>query len=809
MKPIVVNDRFSLNNPNEYIMFGLWPKGAKGYALLNGRRLDVQLDAWKGYIPADRTDKEDEDSLESVSVKCKLPSDMSDAGTLDVIAENGGEALRWFSIRASRLKRKAKNPQAFIEMVERFSSSEAFVSGWVASQEKTEIEVLDMKGSPVIAQVTRNPRPDVQRAFAECEIDKNCGFKIVLKDNTSPYIRVEFKNALGSEKLEFPMGKAQVALKKAAADVEKGFSYLKNNGMAELLKKISGRYKKTDRPVEYMEWIRHNFPTYEELEKQKKERLSSEPLISIVVPLYKTKEKFLNELVASVKAQTYSNWELCLSDGSGQPSPIADKLDALAASDDRIRVIKADVQRRIVPNTNRAIEEAAGEYIAFLDHDDVIAPDAMYEIAKAICLYEPEFIYTDEDMIDETGGIYFDPKMKPDFNIDFLRSNNYICHMSVIKRILLDEIGMLNEDYEGSQDYDITLRAVEKTERIYHIPKVLYHWRSHEESTAGDPETKRYAFEAGKRAISDHLKRLGIAAEVCESEWYGLYRVKYKRPYDPLVSIVIPNKDHTEDLDRCVKAISERSTYKNLEFVIVENNSEEKETFEYYKEAEAKYPGFRVVYYDGKFNYSKINNFGVKNAKGEYLLLLNNDTEMINDDCIEEMLDYCMRADVGIVGARLYYEDDTIQHAGVVIGFGGIAGHCFVNQQRGVTGYCRRIVSAQDYSAVTAACMMVKRSVYEEVDGFYEELAVAFNDVDFCLKVRAAGYLVVYNPYAEMYHYESKSRGYEDTPEKVARFNQEKTTIESRWPEILKNGDPYYSPNLTLDSQDFSLKRNW
>ena len=407
------------------------------------------------------------------------------------------------------------------------------------------------------------------------------------------------------------------------------------------------------------------------------------------------------------------------------------------------------------------------------------------------------------------GHKFFQPHFKPDYNPDLLCTVNYICHLFVVDRKIIDQVGMLCKEYDGAQDYDFIFRCIEavKPEEIYHVPKILYHWRCHEDSTAENPESKTYAFEAGKRAIEAHYQRTGIDAEVHQGEFLGLYRTKFHRDHDPLVSIIIPNKDHIDDLKRCMNSIEQKSTYRNYEFIIVENNSTEDSTFQYYKEIEAQNPKVHVVYWDKEFNYSAINNYGATFAKGEYILLLNNDTEIINEDCLEELLGYCMRSDVGAVGARMYYEDDTIQHAGVVIGFGGIAGHCFVLQPRGTTGYCHRIICAQDYSAVTAACMMVKRSAFEEVGGLTEELAVAFNDIDFCMKLRTAGYLIVYNPYAELYHYESKSRGLEDTPEKVARFNKEIQVFERRWPDIMRDGDPYYNPNLTLKSQDFSLKR--
>ena len=344
-----------------------------------------------------------------------------------------------------------------------------------------------------------------------------------------------------------------------------------------------------------------------------------------------------------------------------------------------------------------------------------------------------------------------------------------------------------------------------KDEEICHIPKILYHWRCHEDSTAENPESKLYAFEAGRKAVQEHYDRIGIPAEVEHGQFYGMYKTKFLWEGQPLISIVIPNKDHVDDLKKCMDSIEEKSTYRNFEFVIVENNSTEQETFEYYKEIEEK-ENVTVLYYEGEFNFSRINNYGVKNAKGEYILLLNNDTEIINPDCLKEMLGYCMRNDVGIVGARLYYEDDTIQHAGVILGFGGMAGHAFIGSSRFDNGYFSRIICAQDLSAVTAACMMVKKEIFEAVGGLTEEYRVAFNDIDFCMKVRALGKLIVYNPAVELYHYESKSRGLEDTPEKVERFNSEVARFIESWSKELEAGDPYYNPNLTLDKADFSLK---
>ena len=416
--------------------------------------------------------------------------------------------------------------------------------------------------------------------------------------------------------------------------------------------------------------------------------------------------------------------------------------------------------------------------------------------------------YSDEDKLDMDGGALFDPHFKPDFNPDLLTSVNYICHLFVVKRQLLDKVGGFRHAFDGAQDYDFIFRCTEQAAGIYHIPKVLYHWRCHQDSTASNPESKLYAFEAGARAIMAHYERCGIPAEKVEKGVdYGIYHTVFRlEPADPLVSVIIPNKDHVKDLDLCIRSILERATYRNLEFVVIENNSTEPETFAYYKRIQKEFPQIRVVTWEREFNYSAINNFGAGYAKGEYLLFLNNDTEIIAKGLFEEMLGFCQRPDVGAVGARLLYQDDTIQHAGVVVGFGGIAGHTFIGLHEAENSYFHRAMCAQDYSAVTAACMMTRASVFVQCGGFTQELAVAFNDIDYCMKVRSLGKLVVSAPYATMYHYESKSRGLEDTPEKVARFNREIGIFARRWPDILKHGDPYYNPNLTLRKSNFALR---
>ncbi len=810
IKPEVRNERFSIADSSVYYITGLIPKNASCSAFFGNTELKTVSEPWKDFSALERMDILANDNIMPVRISVFLPNELSGTGELSVFYVEDGQRKKWFSKSAASLNKQNKTIQYCIDMVKRPNAKSISISGWVVSAQKVSIEARDESGKLISARENHFPRMDVQAAYTEFDIDKNCGFQLAFDNIDAKKINIVFTAGGNTETVGFSMEKAGIFFDKSKENLKKGYRCLKEKGVASFCSKVLKHLGRKDRPIEYSEWIKHNFATKEQLEIQKQTKFEYEPLISVVVPLYKTPKNYLKALVDSIKAQSYSNWELVLSDGSGEPSPIADLLNQMSSEDNRIKVISADKQYRIVENTNRAIDHANGEFIAFADHDDCLAPDALFEAVKALNEDKAiEFIYTDEDKTDGNGKTFFEPQMKPDFNLDLLRTVNYICHLSVIKREILDKIGYLDNKYEGAQDYDLTLRAIENTDKIYHIPRVLYHWRSHVNSTAENPESKKYAFEAGRRAIQAHYDRLNIKAEVIDGEYPGLYRTKYIRDYDPLISIIIPNKDHIDDLKRCIDSIEEKSSYKNYEFIIVENNSENDETFEFYKKLEEENKKVKVVYYKGIFNFSLINNFGAEHANGEYYLLLNNDTSIINGDCFDEMLGYCMRSDVGIVGARLYFEDDTIQHAGVVVGFGGIAGHCFVMQPRGNTGYCHRIICAQDYSAVTAACMMVDAKVFKEVNGLSGDLAVAFNDIDFCLRVREAGYLIVYNPYAELYHFESKSRGLEDTPEKVSRFNSEIDKFEKRWGDFLEKGDPYYSPNLTLDSQDFSLRKNF
>lgn len=587
-------------------------------------------------------------------------------------------------------------------------------------------------------------------------------------------------------------------------NIKKGVLYLKHFGPKEFWIRLTERFQTDD--VDYEEWYRNHRATGEELEKQRNARFPYSPLISILVPVYNTPEAFLKQMIQSVRKQTYSNWELCIANADPTNQEVADILKTASGKDRRIRVTDVPENKGIAQNTNAALGIASGDYIGLLDHDDLLTPDALYEVVRVLNEEErPQVIYSDEDKVTTDLSEHFQPFMKPDFNLDLLRANNYICHFFVAEKDLAEQVGGFHGEYNGAQDYDLILRCTERAEKIAHIPRILYHWRVHKASTADNPASKMYAFDAGKRAIEEHLKRCGEKGTVSHTKDLGFYRVQYQVQGKPLVSIIIPNKDHADMLDRCLKSI-EKSSYQNYEIIIVENNSEKEATFDYYKQLKSE--RIKVVYWEGIFNYSAINNFGVRAAKGDFLILLNNDVEIITENWIEEMLSNCQRKDVGIVGAKLYYPDDTVQHAGIIIGIGGVAGNIFTGLPRRFTGYFHKASIQQDLSAVTAACMMVKRSVYEEAGGLEEKLQVAFNDVDFCLRVRKAGYLVVFDPYVELYHYESKTRGSENTKEKVRRFQSEIEYMRSHWLELLKKGDPMYNPNLTLTKWDYSLKNN-
>lgn len=558
----------------------------------------------------------------------------------------------------------------------------------------------------------------------------------------------------------------------------------------------------------YSQVAKQKLFTDRELAEQKAHHFPRKIKFSIVVPLYNTPKRFLCEMIDSVIAQTYSDWELCMADGSDAEHPDVELIcRKYAAGDSRIRYQKLDKNLGISGNTNACLKMAEGDYIALFDHDDLLHPAALHEVMRAICEQDADFIYTDEATF-KSPNVHkiISAHFKPDFAIDNLRANNYICHLSVFKRSLLEKAGGFREEYDGSQDHDLLLRLTSEAKTIAHIPMVLYYWRSHPQSVAQNIGAKLYAVNAGKNAVRDSVEQSGYHAAVESSRAFPtIYRLKYALTEEPLVSILIPTKNHLDTLKKCLDSIFQKTTYPNYEIILVDNGSDEKEVFSYYDELALSHPEVKVCHLDIPFNYSRLNNFAAEQAAGKYYILLNNDVEVITPEWVEEMLMYAQREDVGAVGCMLYYPNNKIQHAGIILGMGPdrAAGHAFLEVPKDEIGYMGRLCYAQDMSAVTAACMMVKASLYSAVGGFDESFLVAFNDVDFCLKIQRTGHLIVWTPYAELYHDESKSRGYEDSPEKQARFQTELKQFRQRWKKELEAGDPYYSPNLSLDRPDF------
>lgn len=612
-------------------------------------------------------------------------------------------------------------------------------------------------------------------------------------------------------------------------------------GVKGVLRKLD--YKKRERQA-MSQFGTASFPTPEQAQAERNTVFPRMVKISILVPLWNNQKEFQIEMLESVMNQTYTNWELCLADGSDDAHSYMGEIcrEYAEKSDGRIVYKKLEKNTGIAGNTNACLAMATGEYIGLLDQDDILHPSVLFEYVKKINELGADYLYCDEITF-KSGDInkMITLHFKPDYAPDNLRANNYICHFSVFSRKLLDGTELFRTKYDGSQDHDMILRLTANAQKIVHVPRPMYYWRSHAGSVASGIDAKPYAVDSAKGAVSEHLRKAGFEHfQVSSTRAYGtIFRIRYQVLGNPKISIVIANKDHKADLERCIRSILEKSTYENYEIVVVENNSETAEIKEYYSkllgydydEARARETAdgsrkacdlgmlqscaeglgggkIKLVCYLGKFNYSAVNNLGVSYADGDYVLLLNNDTEVITANWMEEMLMYAQREDVGAVGAKLYYEDRTIQHAGVVLGLGAhrTAGHSHYKMPLENLGYMGRLCYAQNVSAVTGACLMVKKSLFEEVGGLEESFEISLNDVDFCLKLREKNLLNVFTPFAELFHYESISRGLDDQGEKAERYNRESEQFRTKWKAVLDAGDPYYNVNFSLDRSDFSLK---
>ena len=567
--------------------------------------------------------------------------------------------------------------------------------------------------------------------------------------------------------------------------------YIESYGIGKTLGII---YKKltNENQKRYNLWQKKHELSEETLEKQRNHKFQQKPKFSIVVPLYKTNEQYLRELIDSVRKQSYSNWELCLSDGSGKDSPLKQVLCEYEKLDKRIRVTDKECQMQISENTNEGIAIASGDYIVFADHDDILAPNALYECASVFEKYPGiEMIYSDEDKISMDGKVFFEPHFKPDYNPDLLCSVNYFCHLVVVSKRLMEKVKGLDPQFDGAQDYDFVLRCTEHSRNIYHIAKILYHWRAHIDSTAENPESKRYAFEAGKRAIQAHYDRIGRKnAIVEETENPGLYRTRYQIKEEPKVSIIIEYRESKEKLERCIKSI-ESGCWKNYEILVIAECKEKIDLEILKKEGNVK-----AIYYSTGKNEAEMKNKTAKEAAGVYLLYLQGDAEFKNNGSILEMAGACMRKEVACVGAKICFSKNLVEHAGVVIGLDDAAGYAFRGTLDGDHNYFSRMNTQMEYSAVAGAGVMVKKSVLEKLGGFDEKFTGALGMIDFCLRAGEIGKISVYTPYARIYHEKEETK-----PKK-----KEKEYFKLRWDKKIKNGDPNYNKNLSLKTSDFRIR---
>ena len=729
------------------------------------------------------------------------------------------------------------------------------VIGWVLPKDPysiTDFLVTDSSSNTIDYKLARVERMDIAQIFIKNNDikDVNFGFEIsfpiVENEKYNLYIKTKEKtiketlskdivnqfNEKGDSRTNIAFRRKQYIINILQIDsIKRGFNILKKHGIRAYLRKLVLKIQGMNATYDYNEWYKKTKVTVQELKRQKdeyKKEFEILPKFSIVIPLYNTNRDLFIRLMNSIENQSYDNYEVVVCDATdytktnNNPKEYFDSIkNNNKVFANKIKYIQID-NKSISENTNEAIKNADGDYIVLCDHDDELTLDCLYELTKEINNNnDANFIYSDEDKIDMKSNSYFEPHFKSDFNIDMLTSVNYICHIACIKKELVKEVidkygAFERKEYNGAQDYDLFLRIANilleqnKQNTIRHIPKVLYHWRSYEGSTSYKTSQKNYAIVSGTNCLTDYYSHSILTypkvKTIEQGVKEGFYRTIFEERDYGLLSILIPNKDHIKDLDKLFKSL-EKSSYKNFEVVIVENNSTEKETFEYYDNINDQYSfDIKVVYYKDKFNYSKINNYGLKYCSGEYILFMNNDIEMINEDSLKEMMDYIVRKDVGAVGAKLLYDDKTIQHAGVIIGIGGIASHAFKNVFDLQSSYMNRAQIVQDLNAVTAAVLLTKKSILNQIKGFDEDFSVAFNDIDLCLRIRRLDKLIVYNPYACFYHYESKTRGYEDTKEKVDRFNTEVARFVKKWQSFIDKGDQYYNQNLTLMKEDFSLR---
>ncbi|EGO8280871.1 glycosyltransferase family 2 protein [Enterococcus faecalis] len=689
------------------------------------------------------------------------------------------------------------------------------ITGWALDTITKESPTFTINNENQVSayNIQRVLREDVNQIY-QTEPAIEAGFVVTLEGiKQKKVLPFNFQSSAHVVTVDFPLNKKYPVIPGTEDKVtrlwikaKKGFKYMAKNGISHTIQRA--KIEKLRNQASYPNWLARNEVLDIEAMTQEIATFHYQPKISIAMPVYNVEEKWLRLCIDSILNQVYTNWELCMVDDASTDPNVKKILTEYQQLDERIRVVFREQNGHISEATNSALAIATGEFVALLDNDDELAINAFYEVVKVLNENpELDLIYSDEDKIDMDGN-RSDPAFKPDWSPDLLLGTNYISHLGVYRRSILEEIGGFRKGYEGSQDYDLVLRFTEKTtkERITHIPKVLYYWRMLPTSTAVDQGSKGYAFEAGLRAVQDALVRRGINGHATHGAANGLYDVYYDIESEKLVSIIIPTKNGYKDVQRCVSSIIEKTTYQNYEIIMADNGSTDPKMHELYAEFEQQLPGrFFVESIDIPFNFSTINNRAAKKAHGEYLLFLNNDTEVITENWLTLMVSFAQQERIGCVGAKLLYPNNTVQHAGVILGLGGVAGHGHYGYPHGDLGYFGRLAINVNYSAVTAACLLMKKADFDAVGGFEEAFTVAFNDVDLCLKVQALGRDNVWLHEAELYHFESQTRGYDDKGKKKKRFEQEKVMMEEKWGPSIEN-DPFYNPNLTRDIPNFSLR---
>lgn len=689
------------------------------------------------------------------------------------------------------------------------------ITGWALDTITKESPTFTINNENQVSayNIQRVLREDVNQIY-QTKPAIEAGFVVTLEGiKQKKVLPFHFQSSAHVVTVDFPLNKKYPVIPGTEDKVtrlwikaKKGFKYMAKNGISHTIQRA--KIEKLRNQASYPNWLARNEVLDIEAMTQEIATFHYQPKISIAMPVYNVEEKWLRLCIDSILNQVYTNWELCMADDASTDPNVKKILTEYQQLDERIRVVFREQNGHISEATNSALTIATGEFVALLDNDDELAINAFYEVVKVLNENpELDLIYSDEDKIDMDGN-RSDPAFKPDWSPDLLLGTNYISHLGVYRRSILEEIGGFRKGYEGSQDYDLVLRFTEKTtkERITHIPKVLYYWRMLPTSTAVDQGSKGYAFEAGLRAVQDALVRRGINGHATHGAANGLYDVYYDIESEKLVSIIIPTKNGYKDVQRCVSSIIEKTTYQNYEIIMADNGSTDPKMHELYAEFEQQLPGrFFVESIDIPFNFSTINNRAAKKAHGEYLLFLNNDTEVITENWLTLMVSFAQQERIGCVGPKLLYPNNTVQHAGVILGLGGVAGHGHYGYPHGDLGYFGRLAINVNYSAVTAACLLMKKADFDAVGGFEEAFTVAFNDVDLCLKVQALGRDNVWLHEAELYHFESQTRGYDDKGKKKKRFEQEKVMMEEKWGPLIEN-DPFYNPNLTRDIPNFSLR---